>query len=448
VGASSRVSVGYLHPGEVDTHFHLSLLAMVLYDFGHNHRLGGHLAVEAGSGGIAASRNEIVRHFLSTRDEWLFMVDADMGFEPDTVDRLLEAAHKTERPIVGGLAFAQHALEGSKGPLGNPQYKTLPTVIRFTERGLQAVEDYPRGALVECDATGAACLLIHRSVFEKMVGKFPDPMSWFDHMTLDGRYYSEDVTFCMRAKSLGFPVYVDTSVKTSHRKHHYLTEDSVVPQPAVDPTAVLVPVMARPQNAEPFMRSLRASTGMAAVYAIANDDDHDTIEAWRAAGAEVITGPVSTFAEKINLGCAKTAEPWVFVVGDDVRFHPGWLDRAQMAAGDGYHVVGTNDLGNPRVMAGEHATHLLIRRSYIDEQGGSWDGPGTVCHEGYRHWYVDDELVTVAKQRGVWAMASGAVVEHLHPAWGKAPDDDVYRLGQSHQDRDRYLFQKRLKGAA
>jgi hypothetical protein len=112
--------------------------------------------------------------------------------------------------------------------------------------------------------------------------------------------------------------------------------------------------------------------------------------------------------------------PWIFITGDDVRFHPGWLDHAQhIAALTGAHVVGTNDWGNPRVMAGEHGTHLLIRRSYIEEQGASWDGPGVVCHEGYRHNYVDDEIVTVAKQRGVWVSAPGSVVEHFHPMLGQ-----------------------------
>jgi hypothetical protein len=138
--------------------------------------------------------------------------------------------------------------------------------------------------------------------------------------------------------------------------------------------------------------------------------------------------------------------PWIFITGDDVRFHPGWLDHAQhIAALTGAHVVGTNDWGNPRVMAGEHGTHLLIRRSYIEEQGASWDGPGVVCHEGYRHNYVDDEIVTVAKQRGVWVSAPGSVVEHFHPMLGKAADDETYRLGAKSAGKDFTTHRNRLK---
>ena len=195
------------------------------------------------------------------------------------------------------------------------------------------------------------------------------------------------------------------------------------------------------------MDSLRASTGLATVYAIAEPTDRETIEAWYEAGAQVIEHDTAhTFAEKINVGYTLTDEPWLFICGDDVRFHPGWLDHAaHVARTMDAQVVGTNDLANPRVTNGDHATHLLIARSYIDEHGASWDGPKVVCHEGYRHWFVDDELVMAAKQRGVWAMALASKVEHLHPVWGKAENDDTYRLGQVHADADGKLFKRRLK---
>ena len=81
----------------------------------------------------------------------------------------------------------------------------------------------------------------------------------------------------------------------------------------------------------------------------------------------------------------------------------------------------------------------------MDEQGASWDGPKVVAHEGYRHWFVDDEIVAAARQRGAWAMALGSRVEHLHPLFGTAPDDEVYELGRSHAEADGSLFRSRLE---
>jgi hypothetical protein len=205
-------------------------------------------------------------------------------------------------------------------------------------------------------------------------------------------------------------------------------------------TAVIVPVMGRPHHADPFMESLRASTDDAVAYAIGEAHEQGVIDAWVRAGAQVFTGPAHSFAEKVNLGHQLTREPWLFIVGSDVVFHDGWLKQAHAVAwATGARVIGTNDLGNKLVMAGDHGTHLLIARNYVDEVGASWDGPGVVCHEGYRHWYVDDEIVTAAKQREVWASARMSVVEHLHPVFLKAKHDEVYAYGQSFKAQDEAL---------
>src|SRR5260370_25978424 len=165
-------------------------------------------------------------------------------------------------------------------------------------------------------------------------------------------------------------------------------------------------------------------------------------------GGEVIDWdgpPPGTWADGLNYGYQHTEEPWLLGAADDVKFHPGWLDQALAAAAhSSADVVGTNDVHNPRVIAGEHATHPMIRRSYVDEHGGSWDGPKVLAHEGYRHWFTDDEIVTAAKQRGTWAAAPYAKVEHLHPLFGLAPDDEIYTAGREHAAEDRKLFKVRL----
>lgn len=452
------VTVAYVHPNEVTYSWHESLLNLIGWDLSHDARVarGGWLAVRCyGADGIGAARNTAVAQFLTEKNaDWLFWVDTDMGFTPDTVDRLLAAADPVERPIVGALAFAQK--QNAPDGMGGWHTSLVPTIYDWVNTGqgtgFLSRPTYPVNTLVRCAGTGSAAVLIHRSVLERIAEEH-GPV-WYDRVpnpTAGNQLIGEDLSFCLRAGALNIPVHVHTGVRTSHFKPDWLAEQdywrNVVAEPAADPTAVLVPVMRRPQNAAPFMASLRASTGLATVYAVADADDTETIAAWTAAGASVLVrdGAEGTFAEKVNYGYRNTDEPWVFIVGDDVRFHAGWLDHAQAIAGDTRHVIGTNDLGNPRVVAGDHATHLLIRRSYVDEQGASWDGPKIVAHEGYRHWYVDDEIVTAAKQRGVWAMALGSVVEHLHPAWGKADTDDVYGLGQAHASEDQAVFEKRAR---
>jgi len=463
--------VAYVNHDVVGYAWYHSIVQMIGWDIANSGRVlvGGHIAIRYGTDGLIESRNKAVEQFLAGDGaDWLFWVDTDMGFAPDTVDRLLAVADPEERPIIGGLCFTQREMDPDG--IGGWRTEATPTVFDWLhigdKQGFAVRWDYPRDTVVRCSGTGSACVLIHRSVFEKMFAKYG--RSWYDRAYNPSmkQNTSEDLSFCMRAVALGIPVHVHTGVKTSHQKTVWLSEHEYDQQrpapPATVETAVVVPVLNRPGNAEPFMRSLRASTGLAKVYAVGSAGDDETALAWKDAGAEVILGlaedvteqgrPLGnqdswahTFAEKANLGYRQTREPWLFLVGDDVRFWPGWLDHAQHAAEDRYHVIGTNDLGNPRVTAGEHATHLLIRRKYVDGMGASWDGPGVVAHEGYGHWFVDDEIVAAAKARGVWTPCLTAKVEHLHPIFGKAEVDDIYRLGAGHAERDKTLFEQRCQ---
>lgn len=207
-----------------------------------------------------------------------------------------------------------------------------------------------------------------------------------------------------------------------------------------DSLVILVPVLRRPQNVRPLMDSIRRSTPDSyRTLFIADPDDEAELEALRDEGADFTT-VTGGYAKKINRGVEITTEPLIFLGADDLRFHKGWLQAATARLTEGIGVVGTNDLGNKRVMRGEHATHSLVTRAYAEL--GTIDGPG-LLHEGYHHWKVDDELVATAKHRGAWAFARDSFVEHRHPYWGKAETDEVYAKGESHSRRDIRLFHRR-----
>jgi hypothetical protein len=452
------VAVAYVHSNDVAYSWHFSLLQLLVADLSGPQRIrrGGIIAISVEAGQVTLARNKAVRHLLESAASWILWLDTDMGFSGDLLERLLAAADPVERPIVGALCFSQRKL----GPDGMGGYHTVATPTIFDWAPMRTADGdelegfdirwgYPSDELVRCGGTGSAAVLVHRSVFERIQAKYGD--EWYHRVPARNGSMGEDLSFCMRATALDIPVHVHTGVRTTHAKRIWLSEGdflgaAVVP-PATQEAAVLVPVLGRPEHAEPFMASLRASTGLATCYAICDANDSDAVLAWKQAGAEVLEldpqERPGTFAEKVNAGYAVTDEPWLLLVGSDVRFHPGWLDHAQATAGDRFHVVGTNDLGNPLVLAGVHSPHPLIRRSYADGVGASWDGPGVVCHEGYAHNYVDQEIVVAAKQRGVWTMALASKVEHLHPLWGKGAPDEIYKLGQEHIEADKELFKRR-----
>jgi hypothetical protein len=295
-----------------------------------------------------------------------------------------------------------------------------------------------------------ALCLIHRTVLER-IHKEHGP-TWFDRIPKPKKKVGdgplgEDISFFVRCAGVGVFPWVHTGVRTNHFKRIYVQEEdfwqSFHAPPATEPVDVIIPtVRERAANIRPLVESLRASTGLANVILVVDDEDH---QAELGVDADYVIHP-GRFPGKLNAGYQHTKADWIQFVGDDVRFHPGWLDHQQHVAGlYQAKVIGSNDLTNSRVMRGEHATHWMLARSYIEESGASWDGPGTLAHEGYKHWFVDDEIVAKAKAEGVFQVALGAVIEHLHPITGRVETDEVYKRNDAYAERDRIHYQRRLK---
>ncbi|MCP3878139.1 MAG: hypothetical protein GY701_07075 [Sulfitobacter sp.] len=154
------------------------------------------------------------------------MIDSDMTWEPEDVYTLLETADASERPIVGGLAFA--------GGRGTDLYPTIFDLQRDDKGFLTTnpITDYPKDSLIKVGATGAAFLLVHQWVIREMGKAFAkqadgsvNPYPWFvEGVDAKGAMYGEDVGFCRNAQAMGVPVHVHTGVSTGHIKHFELNE--------------------------------------------------------------------------------------------------------------------------------------------------------------------------------------------------------------------------------
>lgn len=228
--SDQRVVIAYIHPGQTSGYFTQSLMNTLVFDAATERHVVGCLT-EWSSANVSAARNSLTRQFLDDYDaEWLLWIDADMAFEHDALPRLLASADATDRPIVGGLCFGAHF-----GVL-------FPTIYIFTQgddgkpRTIR-LEDYPLDSLVGCAATGAAFVLIHRTVLEAIREKaFNAAFPWFQETELGGQPAGEDITFCLRAGICGFPVFVDTSVHVGHHKSTLLDHDQFQAQKAARQT--------------------------------------------------------------------------------------------------------------------------------------------------------------------------------------------------------------------
>ena len=207
--------------------------------------------------------------------------------------------------------------------------------------------------------------------------------------------------------------------------------------------AVIVPVMRRPQSVRALLNSYQASNPSGDMYFIVDEDDEPEREAIkRVNGNEIVNfDQRKSFARKCNLGYRLTDEPWLLFVGDDVVFHKNWQQNAFVECPD-KAFISTNDLLTKKVTSGQHAVHPIISREFIDTVGTSLDGPCRVCHEGYKHFNVDDEWTMVAKNNNQYGFSPTSVIEHIHPIGGE-PVDPVYNLAKENQDEDCKLWLKR-----
>lgn len=232
MSGKSKVSIGFLHPGTYSACFAESLAELQFYDAGMYQRTmhpHGRMGKLCGTGGIVDGRNKLAEVFLDESEaDWLFMVDSDMSFEPDTIERLISAAHAIDRPVVGALAFA-HKTDGRAPGAYGVRYRAQPTVYYWYEDddkvGFAPMFDYPRNELVSVGATGAACMIVHRLALQAVRDKYGDV--WFDTIRHPaGAHFSEDLSFCVRVAGAGLPLHVHTGIKTGHDKAGaFLDED-------------------------------------------------------------------------------------------------------------------------------------------------------------------------------------------------------------------------------
>lgn len=215
--------------------------------------------------------------------------------------------------------------------------------------------------------------------------------------------------------------------------------------------AILIPTLGRAGVLEGLLDNLAETTPRYTynpVFVLDQDDREsmDAVKKLHRRPGQTLSWIVSdgTYPQKTNAGLRATVEPFVLPTADDVRFHDGWLEAVEAAFEDEtVKVVGTDDL-SPATADRTHATMPVLRRSYCDDPGAAWGETGTVFHGGYRHNFCESETWQLASHRGVTAWAERAVIEHLHPAWGKRGEDATDEKGNKQGwEEDEALFRSR-----
>jgi hypothetical protein len=178
---------------------------------------------------ITSARNNIARAFLARGHEMLLMVDADIGYPPETVLKMIDK----------GVPFAAAAppartldldLYGKACASG----KSDPT--RFLSRFHVVASDADRNAgrltpdedgFLRIESVGGAFMLLRRAVFETMESRHPElqfltdgasalQTGFFNRAIIEGIHYGEDRIFCKRWRDGGGEIHLLADASLTH----------------------------------------------------------------------------------------------------------------------------------------------------------------------------------------------------------------------------------------
>lgn len=185
---------------------------------------------------ITRGRNRLAHDFLDSEATHLMFIDADIGFRPEDIVRMVDA----DKDIICGM-YPKKEINWktvAQAVKDDVDYRDLPNytgvfVVNLANAETEAVGDV--NTPMEIANGGTGFMLIKREVFEKLrefVPKYNNDMvmvadkdpkdmvidEFFD-TSIDeesGRLLSEDYHFCKLARKHGFKVYAAPWAELSH----------------------------------------------------------------------------------------------------------------------------------------------------------------------------------------------------------------------------------------
>lgn len=196
-----------------------------------------HVEMIGGDALISRARGRLAADFLA-RPEFthLLFVDADIGFSPEQVFRLLEADYDLSGGAIPAKRFdvdrIKRAIEaGAPDPLA----ASLNYVVRFLPGETKSIQVDDNG-FGRVSYVGTGFMMVKRAAMERIVAAHPELRAKhrdiqgtgpqeatmvFDTMieTETGQYLSEDYAFCRRWLDLGGEIYADVHGRFTHVGH-------------------------------------------------------------------------------------------------------------------------------------------------------------------------------------------------------------------------------------
>jgi hypothetical protein len=185
---------------------------------------------------ITRSRNTLVSQFVRTPDATHFMfIDADLGFEPELVHRMLAF----DEDVVAGM-YPVKARRWDPLPQIRDREPLETATLQYVGRFCDGADLMRRGPFVTAVYCATGFMLVKRRVVERLIEAYPETAYVTDHVYVPNRaeqakyyalfeclidpetreYLSEDFGFCRRWRALGGSIWVDVEGALTHTGPH------------------------------------------------------------------------------------------------------------------------------------------------------------------------------------------------------------------------------------
>jgi len=179
--------------------------------------------MQSGMALVTQARNNCVAYFLNSECTHFLFIDADIGFEPEAIYRLIEK----DVP----LCLTPYPVKGY-----GKDYQ-LQFIVHFPDKDNVRIQ---KDGFTEITAGPTGFMMIKREVFEKLAEKYPERKTvnkqlvgnkvetmekgWYTFFETaqdpENGYLGEDISFCRLWTNIGGKIYADTQTPLTHFGSH------------------------------------------------------------------------------------------------------------------------------------------------------------------------------------------------------------------------------------
>ena len=148
------------------------------------------------------ARNSLALNAIKAEADYVMWFDSDMVFPPNTLEKLIEDTDKGD--IITGVYYRRVV----------PYHPVLMEKLEISEDKCEWSDyiDYPQD-IFEVAGCGFGCVLVPTKVLLEVFTEFGNMFAPINGV-------GEDLSFCWRARQLGYKIVCDPSVQCGHVGHY------------------------------------------------------------------------------------------------------------------------------------------------------------------------------------------------------------------------------------